>query len=126
MRNAGQAISSLRLKSDILFPGLLVSGTIALAATWLAQNYNTPVMLLALLLGMAFHFLHEEGRCVADIEFASKSLLPDDFARLCRVGRASQHRCSAAGPRRRLRRRLAMVNQPSYPRRAPPRSRRLA
>jgi uncharacterized integral membrane protein (TIGR00698 family) len=32
-------------------------------------------MLFALLLGMAFHFLHEEGRCVAGIEFSSKSLL---------------------------------------------------
>jgi len=26
-------------------------------------------MLFALLFGMAFHFLHEEGRCVAGIEF---------------------------------------------------------
>ena len=56
-------------------PGLLASGTIALAATWLAQRYNSPVMLFALLLGMAFHFLHEEGRCIAGIEFSSKSLL---------------------------------------------------
>jgi uncharacterized integral membrane protein (TIGR00698 family) len=56
-------------------PGLLASGTIALAATWLAQHYNSPVMLFALLLGMAFHFLHEEGRCVAGIEFSSKTLL---------------------------------------------------
>ena len=56
-------------------PGLLASSTIALAATWLAQHYNSPVMLFALLLGMAFHFLREEGRCVAGIEFSSKSLL---------------------------------------------------
>jgi uncharacterized integral membrane protein (TIGR00698 family) len=32
-------------------------------------------MLFALLLGMAFHFLHEEGRCVAGIEFASRTIL---------------------------------------------------
>jgi uncharacterized integral membrane protein (TIGR00698 family) len=32
-------------------------------------------MLLALLLGMAFHFLHEEGACVAGIEFSSKAIL---------------------------------------------------
>jgi len=56
-------------------PGLLVALTIALAATWLSQHYNAPVMLFALLFGMAFHFLHEEGRCVAGIEFASKSVL---------------------------------------------------
>ena len=58
-----------------LSPGLLASGTISLAATWLAQQYNSPVMLFALLLGMAFHFLHEEGRCIAGIEFSSKTVL---------------------------------------------------
>jgi hypothetical protein len=48
-----------------VYPGLLVAGTIALASTWLAQHYTAPVMLFAPLFGMAFHFLHEEGRCVA-------------------------------------------------------------
>ena len=57
------------------YPGLLAAGTIGLAATWLAQHYTAPVMLFALLFGMAFHFLHEEGRCVAGIEFASRSVL---------------------------------------------------
>src|SRR5665213_711504 len=58
-----------------VYAGLLVAGTIALASTWLAQHYTAPVMLFALLFGMAFHFLHEEGRCVAGIEFASRSVL---------------------------------------------------
>jgi len=58
-----------------VYPGVLVAGTIALASTWLAQHYTAPVMLFALLLGMAFHFLHEEGRCVAGIEFSSRSVL---------------------------------------------------
>jgi len=60
---------------DAVYPGLLVAGMIALASTWLAQHYTAPVMLFALLFGMAFHFLHEEGRCVAGIEFASRSVL---------------------------------------------------
>jgi hypothetical protein len=30
-------------------------------------RYHAPVMLFALLLGMAFHFLHEERRCIAGI-----------------------------------------------------------
>ena len=35
-------------------------------------------MLFALLLGMAFHFLHESGgRCVAGIEFSSRTILRD-------------------------------------------------
>lgn len=57
------------------YPGALVALTIALAATWLAQHYGAPVMLFALLLGMAFNFLHAEGRCVAGIEFTSKAVL---------------------------------------------------
>jgi uncharacterized integral membrane protein (TIGR00698 family) len=65
----------LHIKVAAVCPGVLISGTIALAATWLAQHYNTPVMLFALLLGMAFRFLHKEGRCIAGIEFSSKSLL---------------------------------------------------
>ncbi len=58
-----------------VYPGMLVAGTIALASTWLAQHYTAPVMLFALMFGMAFHFLHEEGRCVAGIEFSSRSIL---------------------------------------------------
>src|SRR3984957_7012486 len=63
-------------------PGILVAGTIALASTWLAQQYTTPVMLFALLFGMAFHFLHEEGRCVAGIEFSSRTVLRTGVALL--------------------------------------------
>jgi uncharacterized integral membrane protein (TIGR00698 family) len=58
-----------------VYPGVLVAGTIALASTWLAQHYGAPVMLFALLFGMAFHFLHEEGRCIAGIEFSSRTVL---------------------------------------------------
>jgi uncharacterized integral membrane protein (TIGR00698 family) len=58
-----------------LYPGLLAAGVIGLAATWLSQHYGAPVMLFALLLGMAFHFLHEEGSCVQGIEFASRQVL---------------------------------------------------
>lgn len=59
----------------VVYPGVLVAVTIALAATWLSQHYDAPVMLYGLLIGMAFHFLHEEGRCVAGIEFSSKAVL---------------------------------------------------
>ncbi len=65
-------------KGDLLhaiYPGVLVAGTIAIAATFLSQTYNSPVMLFALLIGMAFHFLHEDGRCKAGVEFASRTIL---------------------------------------------------
>jgi uncharacterized integral membrane protein (TIGR00698 family) len=58
-----------------IYPGLLAAGTIAIASDWLALHYTAPVMLFSLLFGMAFHFLHEGGRCVAGIEFASRSVL---------------------------------------------------
>ena len=65
-----------------IYPGVLVAGTIALASTWLALQYTAPVMLFALLFGMAFHFLHEEGRCVAGIEFSSRTVLRTGVALL--------------------------------------------
>ncbi len=58
-----------------VYPGALAALTIGLASTFLSDHYGAPVMLFALLIGMAFHFLHEEGRCVAGIEFASRNVL---------------------------------------------------
>src|SRR3546814_666966 len=58
-----------------IYPGLIVSATIALAASWLSLHYHVPVMLFALLFGVAFHFLHEEGPCIAGIEFCSRTIL---------------------------------------------------
>lgn len=56
-------------------PGLSVALVIAAAATFLSEHYSAPVMLYALLLGMAFNFLTEEQRTRPGIEFASKTLL---------------------------------------------------
>ena len=65
-----------------IYPGVLVAATIGLAATFLSDHYGAPVMLFALLLGMAFHFLHESGRCVAGIEFTSRTVLRTGVALL--------------------------------------------
>lgn len=71
-----------RIRATLIDDGLerrttdpVVAATIGLASTWLATRYGAPVMLFALLLGMAFHFLHEDGRCLAGIEFASRTVL---------------------------------------------------
>lgn len=48
---------------------------IALAAGFLASHYGAPVMLFALLLGMALHFLFEDDACTPGIEFCSTTLL---------------------------------------------------
>ena len=58
-----------------LAPGLLASGVLAIAATFLSQHYGAPVMLLALLLGMAMNFLSSEGRCVPGIECTVRTVL---------------------------------------------------
>ncbi|MBO0334732.1 putative sulfate exporter family transporter [Sneathiella sp. CAU 1612] len=58
-----------------LFPGLLLCLTVAAAARFLSEHYLAPQMLFALLLGMAFHFLAEEGKCVEGVEFSSKTVL---------------------------------------------------
>lgn len=59
-----------------LAAGLLVSGTVAMAAMFLASHYQAPVMLFALLLGLAFAFLYQDGdRCVEGIQFASSTVL---------------------------------------------------
>lgn len=57
-------------------PGILVSATVAMAAMFLAIHYAAPVMLFALLLGLAFAFVYQDGgRCVDGIEFASTTVL---------------------------------------------------
>lgn len=58
-----------------LAPGLLVAATVAMAASFLSISYGAPVMLFALLLGIAFNFLAEEGRCVEGIQAASTQVL---------------------------------------------------
>lgn len=73
---------SLLALAVAVYPGLAAAGIAGLAASWLSQHYGAPVMLFALLLGMAFHFLHEEGRCVPGIEFASKAVLRTGVALL--------------------------------------------
>jgi len=58
-----------------LFPGLLLSVTIAAAAGYLADHYGAPAMLFALLIGIAFNFLHTESSCREGVDFAAKGLL---------------------------------------------------
>ncbi len=58
-----------------LAPGCLVSATVAMAATFLSEHYGAPVMLFALLLGMAFNFLAKDRKCSAGVAFTSSRIL---------------------------------------------------
>ncbi|MDZ4392517.1 YeiH family protein [Cypionkella sp.] len=56
-------------------PGFAMSAVTAAAAQFLSEHYGAPAMLMALLLGIAFHFLSEEGACVPGIAFTSRTVL---------------------------------------------------
>ena len=56
-------------------PGLMASAIVAIAATFLSQHYGAPVMLFALLLGIALNFLSEVRRFRAGLDVAAKLIL---------------------------------------------------
>ncbi len=58
-----------------LAPGLSVAVLIGLAALFLSEHYGSPVMLLALLLGIAVAFLYEETKCKEGVDFAATAVL---------------------------------------------------
>jgi uncharacterized integral membrane protein (TIGR00698 family) len=67
--------ASGRERARALFPGVLACAVVAAASTFLGEHYGAPVMLFALLLGMAMNFLSGEGPCAAGIEFTARQVL---------------------------------------------------
>lgn len=68
-------LERLRALLGDVMPGLLVAVAVAVTAQFLSDHYGAPAMLMALLLGIAFHFLSEEGRCVPGIQFTATTVL---------------------------------------------------
>ncbi len=68
-------LSVWRDRGRTLFPGLIACGVVASAATFLSQHYGAPVMLFALLLGIAMNFLSAGSPCRPGIEFTARALL---------------------------------------------------
>jgi uncharacterized integral membrane protein (TIGR00698 family) len=56
-------------------PGLAASLVVAGAASFLVEHYHAPVMLFALLLGMAMNFLSDGSKCQPGIEFTAREVL---------------------------------------------------
>lgn len=56
-------------------PGLVLAITIAFASLFIASRYGGPVMLYAILFGVAFNFLNDEPKTAAGVQFASKRVL---------------------------------------------------
>lgn len=66
---------TLVLKTQNLLPGVLLCLVVGMAASFVSDHYGGPVILYALLMGMAFNYLSAEGRCVAGIQFSAKTVL---------------------------------------------------
>ena len=56
-------------------PGVMLATVIAVAASFVSEHYGGPKFLYALLIGIAFHFLSDDARCVPGIEFSAKKLV---------------------------------------------------
>jgi len=57
------------------YQGTLICLLIAIASFALAQHYQAPVMLFALLFGLVFHFLYESPANQQGVEFCSRTIL---------------------------------------------------
>ena len=68
-------MNDLYARCTVLWPGLAMSAVVAVAALFLAEHYGAPVMLFALLLGMAVNFLSDDDRCKPGIEFVARQVL---------------------------------------------------
>ena len=68
-------INRLKTAWGQYFPGVAVATAVALAASFIAQRYGAPAMLMGLLLGMAFHFLNETPRVGPGLEVVAVKAL---------------------------------------------------
>ncbi|MBF7731171.1 YeiH family protein [Pseudomonas sp. N040] len=72
----GMTLSGLGEAYRLYGPGVIASAIVAAAATFLSEHYQAPVMLMALLLGMAVGFLADaDSRTKAGIEFTARHIL---------------------------------------------------
>ena len=68
-------MSSFAARAAAPAPGLAIALVVAATATFLSEHYDAPVMLYALLLGMALNFVTEAPRGQAGIDFAARGLM---------------------------------------------------
>lgn len=57
------------------WPGFLVCAVVAVASKFVSEHYGAPVMLMALLMGMALNFLSLEGVCKPGVEVTARQVL---------------------------------------------------
>src|SRR3954469_23486815 len=64
-----------RREASPLWPGLLLSGVIAIASTFIADHRGGPTLLYALLIGMALNTIVGDGRAKAGVDFCARRIL---------------------------------------------------
>lgn len=69
------AVLALKTSLERRWPGTLVCVVIALAASFVSEHYGGPQLLYALLMGLAFHFLHGNAQIAPGVDFCGRSLL---------------------------------------------------
>lgn len=65
----------IRATLESVFPGVLISGVIAIAAQFISEHYGAPAMLMALLFGISLNFLSTETKCAEGIAFSARKIL---------------------------------------------------
>jgi uncharacterized integral membrane protein (TIGR00698 family) len=66
---------TIAARARLYMPGLVIAGLVAMAASWLSEHYTAPVMLFALLLGIAVNFTAQDARCKPGLDFAARQIL---------------------------------------------------
>ena len=74
-KNSNSRLRQVQRLFNEFSPGMLTCITLGLAATFISEQYGGPVMLYALLFGMAFNFLSEEGKCLPGVQLTSRTIL---------------------------------------------------
>ncbi|WP_425410735.1 YeiH family protein [Hyphococcus sp.] len=68
-------IKKYKEQARAIAPGVLLCITIGLASLFIASRYGGPVMLYAILFGIAFNFMNDDAVTKPGVQFASKRLL---------------------------------------------------
>lgn len=68
-------MNSVVVHARTVAPGLACALVIGAAAAFLSEHYTAPIMLYALLLGMAFNFLTDDPRLAAGLDFTARHVL---------------------------------------------------
>ncbi len=68
-------LASLPQQARNYAPGVLLAVTVALASLFISSRYGGPVMLYAILFGIAFNFMNDDAKTKPGIQFASKRIL---------------------------------------------------